>query len=172
MGTVIGCDQHRAGPRYCQAERKYVFMPTHASKLYTAAAAVLFLAVAPTVSASASPPAPAAAGLSISPVSNPRPDMVSGGQVLLRVTAGPRLRDKSVQVEANGRDVTGAFQQQSDGTLLGLVKGLRVGDNVVSATAGRDRARLTVIDHSISGPVFSGPQQVPFYCETTAFGLA
>jgi hypothetical protein len=98
--------------------------------------------------------------------------MVSGGQVLLRVTAGPRLRDQSVQVEANGRDVTGAFQQQSDGTLLGLVKGLRVGDNVVSATAGPDRAKLTIVDHSISGPVFSGPQQVPFYCETTAFGLA
>ncbi|HKE66044.1 MAG TPA: DUF6351 family protein, partial [Micromonosporaceae bacterium] len=31
--------------------------------------------------------------------------------------------------------------------------------------------QLRVINHSINGPVFSGPQQLPFICQTEAFGL-
>jgi hypothetical protein len=31
---------------------------------------------------------------------------------------------------------------------------------------------VRVVNHPVTGPVFSGPQQVPFFCETTAFGLA
>jgi hypothetical protein len=29
-----------------------------------------------------------------------------------------------------------------------------------------------VTSHPLTGPLFAGPQQLPFYCETTAFGLA
>src|SRR4051794_17946491 len=105
-------------------------------------------------------------GLSIAAVSNPHPSLVSGGDVLLRVSAPAR-------VLLNSTDVTRAFARQPDGTLLGLVTGLRDGPNLVSAWAqrGRAAARLVVVNHSITGPIFSGPQQQPFYCQTTAFGL-
>ncbi|MDQ0376255.1 DUF6351 family protein [Amycolatopsis thermophila] len=104
--------------------------------------------------------------LTVESVSNPHPDLVSGGQVLVRV---PAARD--VRVTANGRDVTDGFKQAGD-TLLGLVSGLRDGANEIVASApGRGRASLRVTNHPISGPVFSGRQQEPFYCETQAYGL-
>jgi len=99
--------------------------------------------------------------VSITVVSNTRPEFVSGGDVLVRVS-------RSATVRLNGRDVTSSFAVQPDRTLLGLVSGLRTGRNEV--TAGD--ASLRVTSYPPSGPVFSGRQQVPFYCETTAFGLA
>jgi hypothetical protein len=104
--------------------------------------------------------------LRIEAVSNPRPDLVSGGQVLLRIA--PAADD----VRVNGHDATAAFAAQSDGSLLGLVSGLRDGANIVSATDGGQHATLLVRNHPITGPVFSGHQQVPFFCETQVFGLA
>jgi hypothetical protein len=107
--------------------------------------------------------------LTVETVSNPRPELVSGGQVLVRV--GPA--DRRVTVSANGRDVTPDFRRQPDGSLLGLVSGLRDGVNELSARSGGPdrRATLRVTNHPITGPVFSGAQQQPFYCETQAFGL-
>ncbi|MGE5288015.1 MAG: DUF6351 family protein [Micromonosporaceae bacterium] len=126
-------------------------------------------------SAPASLAAPAAAGagatrLTIVSVSNPRPQLVSGGQVLLRVTL-PTSADRA-EIIADGRDVTSEFAAQADGSLLGLVTGLRHGANTIVAQAAHERARLKVTNHPVTGPVFSGPQQVPFFCQTTAFGLA
>ncbi|KAA9166289.1 hypothetical protein FPZ12_001600 [Amycolatopsis acidicola] len=113
------------------------------------------------VSAAASPPA----RLAITSVSNPHPEFVSGGQVLVSVS-GP------ARVSANGRDVTAEFRRQPDGSLLGLVSGLRDGANEITASSGGHRdATLRVTNHPVSGPVFSGAQQEPFYCETTAYGL-
>jgi hypothetical protein len=116
--------------------------------------------------------------LGLTSVSNPRPDLVSGGQVLVRVTVPNGTRADRVRVTDNGHDVTSAFRAQSDGSLLGLVTGLRTGRNDLAASvtghgsgAGA-HTTLRVVNHPITGPVFSGPQQHPFYCETTAFGLA
>ncbi len=105
-------------------------------------------------------------------VSNPRPELVSGGEVLVRVDVPQHTSPASVQVIADGHDVTGSFQEQSDGSLLGLVTGLQIGRNWLIATARGQFASLDVTDHSINGPVFSGKQQLPFFCQTTAFGLA
>ncbi|GAB3146862.1 DUF6351 family protein [Amycolatopsis stemonae] len=113
--------------------------------------------------------------LTIETVSNPRPSLVSGGQVLVRVVPPERTRGGRVDVSANGRDVTQAFRAQPDGSLLGLVTGLRDGANDLRARAsGRgpdQRADLRVTNHPLTGPVFSGARQLPFYCETQAFGL-
>jgi len=106
--------------------------------------------------------------LAITTVSNPDPRLVSGGEVLVLVTGAGASR---VQVTENGHAVSG-FVPQPGGSLLGLVTGLRQGSNRIAATSRAQRAELTVIDHPISGPVFSGSQQTPFYCQTTAFGLA
>lgn len=107
-------------------------------------------------------------GLSVTVESNTKPQFVSGGDVLLRVADGDRIR-----VRANGKDVTSSFTPQPDGSLLGVVRGLRDGGNTITASAAKGRSgTLRVVNHPRSGPVFSGKQQVPFYCQTEAFGLA
>src|SRR5688572_20487048 len=117
--------------------------------------------------------------LALEVVSSPRPSLVSGGSALVRVRWREPLRAGLVTVYAGGRNVTGAFVAQPDGTLLGLVSGLPTGASHLVAAVRRTPhgppvrwAVLRVVDHPVTGPVFSGPQQVPFFCETTAFGLA
>ncbi len=108
-------------------------------------------------------------------MSNPRPEHVSGGDVMVRVKLPDDIDANDVRIERNGLDVTSAFREQRNGTLLGVVRGLRRGANTIQVL---DRggslwpsARLHVDNHPITGPVFSGPRQVPFFCETQAFGL-
>jgi len=123
----------------------------------------------------ASRPSPAPR-LSITSVSNPHPNLVSGGEVLLRITGPADLPASHVTVTLNSGNATADFAAQPSGSLLGLVTGLREGTNVVTASLrggpGEQDARLLVVNHPITGPVFSGPQQHPFYCQTTSFGLA
>src|SRR3954465_11314868 len=83
-----------------------------------------------------------------------RPDMVTGGDVLVRVP-------KNATVRVNGHVVSGRGDTR-------LRKGLELGRNTISA----GHARLTVINHPITGPVFSGPHEQPFVCETEAAGAA
>jgi hypothetical protein len=107
-------------------------------------------------------------GLTVTVLSNTKPEFVSGGDVLVRVAHGDHVR-----VRLGRTDVTSSFAPQPDGSLLGVVRGLRDGTNTISASAARGRhAAVRVVNHPRSGPVFSGPQQLPFYCQTEAFGLA
>jgi hypothetical protein len=101
------------------------------------------------------------------------PEQVSGGDALVQVAVPRRVEAAQVRVTLNGTDVSDAFSDpDGDGTLVGLVDGLAEGENVVRAgTRGRghDRPRaaeLTLVDHPIGGPIFSGPQQQPFVCST------
>ena len=101
-----------------------------------------------------------------------RPDMVSGGDVLLRVTPAPGAPDAAVTVIAAGRDVTGDFRRLDDGALEGLVHGLEPGTHTIEVrTAGGPTARLDLVNHPGAGPVFSGPHERPFVCETDRFEL-
>jgi hypothetical protein len=94
-----------------------------------------------------------------------RPDQVSGGDALVRVEA-PRGLLRKLRVERNGDDVTRAFDAR-DGGLVGLVDGLAVGRNELTAVMHRHRfARLRVTNYPITGPIFSGPHQAPFVCKT------
>jgi hypothetical protein len=140
---------------------------------WLAAVSAVALLAAPSAAQAAGPSNSGPPGrLALVTVSNPRPELVSGGEVLVRVDVPRHTSPASVQVTADGHDVTASFQQQSDGSLLGLVTGLQIGRNRLIAAAHGQFASLNVIDHSINGPVFSGKQQLPFFCETTAFGLA
>ena len=68
-------------------------------------------------------------------------------------------------VEVDGRDVTDAFGATTDGRIVGLVQGLAVGANRITATlADGHGAYLDVDNHPIGGPVFSGPQIQPWTC--------
>ena len=103
-----------------------------------------------------------------------RPDQVSGGDALVRVDA-PRGLLAKLRVERNGADVTGAFERQGDG-LVGLVDGLRVGENTLTArhnqrSSGPPAARQELTNYPITGPIFSGPHQTPFVCKTIQMGL-
>ncbi len=111
------------------------------------------------------PAAADAAALKIETVST-RPDKVTGGDVLVRVTGATRPR-----VKVDGRDVSGAFRPADDGGVLGLVDGLAPGTHQLVATSGRDRAALELRAYPITGPVFSGPHETPFVCETESAGL-
>ena len=104
-----------------------------------------------------------------------RSDAVSGGDVLLEVEVPRNVPNQKAKVFANGRDVTSAFVwDEADRTLTGLVNGLAIGANEIAVQAngngkGRASASLTVVNHPITGPVFSGPQESPFICETQSF---
>ena len=101
-----------------------------------------------------------------------RPDMVTGGDVLVRVTPAPGAPDDAVTVHAAGRDVTGDFRRLDGGVLEGLVRGLEPGTHPIEVrTAGGSTARIDVVNHSVAGPVFSGPHERPFICETDRFEL-
>ncbi|WP_369211424.1 DUF6351 family protein [Streptomyces flavofungini] len=101
--------------------------------------------------------------------STPDRGQVSGGDALLRITTADH--DGPVHVEVNGREADG-FRRQPDGTWLGLVTHLKNGRNSITAESDGHTSTRTLTNHPSTGPVFSGRQATPFYCETTAFGLA
>jgi hypothetical protein len=99
-----------------------------------------------------------------------RPDQVSGGDALVKVEAPGGLLDK-LHVLRNGDDVTGAFDRRNGG-LVGLVDGLELGRNSLVVTVkSRTLDRLTLVNYPTTGPIFSGPHQVPFVCKTIQAGL-
>jgi hypothetical protein len=77
---------------------------------------------------------------------------------------------QKVRVTVDGDDVTDAFALlPGTRTLEGVVTDLGEGDNLLEVRSngmghGRPSAELVLTNHAISGPMFSGPQQVPFYC--------
>ncbi|MFI8436986.1 DUF6351 family protein [Streptomyces sp. NPDC079020] len=102
-----------------------------------------------------------------------RPGVVSGNDALIRVTAPASIAAGSIRVEVAGRDVTSSFRPSGDNTVMGVVKELSTGDNLLTATAqGADAGQLTLKNHPITGPVFAGPHEQPFICDTAEFKTA
>lgn len=94
--------------------------------------------------------------------------LVSGGDALLKIsgaTAAP-----TVTVE--GKDVSAAFKTDGKGGFIGLVDGLKVGNNAVVAKAGTEQATVTLNNRGINDTLFAGPQQTPWICENESFNLA
>jgi hypothetical protein len=102
------------------------------------------------------------------------PDQVSGGDALVRVEFPGRKVKKNAVLLLNGVDVTDMLTPD-DGDLVGVVTGFGEGTNYldlkVSSHARSRVARLVVVNHPQSGPIFSGPQQQPFVCTTARVGL-
>lgn len=108
------------------------------------------------------------AKLQVTAVSS-RPGTVSGGDALIRVEVPAAIAADTVRVELEGRDVTSSFRPSGD-ALMGVVKELSKGDNRLTARAqGADTGQLTLKNHPITGPVFAGPQEQPFICDTAEF---
>jgi hypothetical protein len=105
--------------------------------------------------------------LSISVLSG-RADLVSGGSALVSINV-PRSDTRQVKVTLGRKDVTREFAVREDGHFEGLVTGLALGPNVLQATVRSGWAtRITLVDHQIGGPLFSGPQLKPWICEPGA----
>jgi hypothetical protein len=104
-------------------------------------------------------------GVEIKVLSN-RADLVSGGDALVEVVLPTGVTVEGLRVDVDGRDVSSSFEQRADGRVVGLLSGLKDGDNVVTARNGRAGARLTITNYPIGGPIFSGQQVQPWVCAT------
>ncbi|TGN63331.1 hypothetical protein EXE59_04755 [Nocardioides eburneiflavus] len=92
-----------------------------------------------------------------------RAELVSGGDVLVRITA-PRKAGR-LRVTLDGRDVSRRFRHRS----VVLLKGLDNGRNVLRARAGSARPdRVVITNHRNGGPVLSGPVAAAYDCQDTA----
>jgi Tannase-like family of unknown function (DUF6351) len=117
-------------------------------------------------------PVMASTSLGIAAVSS-RPDTVSGGNVLVKISF-PANQLLPVWVTLNGNDTTGVFRPGPEpNTWMGLVSGLQLGSNVLrvrsKSPAGDQSLQLT--NYPITGPVFSGLHEQPFFCMTQNFPI-
>src|SRR6266705_5960256 len=117
------------------------------------------------------PCAASAQGLQLHVVSNPKPEFVSGGDVLVSLTLPANTQPSSVRLTLNGADITSALRTDASGRTMALVSNLNDGSNALVATAGKATSKLTVVNHANAGPVISGPHEQPFACETDKFKL-
>lgn len=98
-----------------------------------------------------------------------RADTVTGGDALIQVSVpgGPSLSD--LTVTAAGADQTDALEvDEKSRTLTGVIEDLPLGESAIEVLTARGdvAATLAVTNHPQEGPVFSGPHQDPFVCET------
>ena len=100
-------------------------------------------------------------------------DRVSGGDVLVEITNVRERSKHPLVVTLNGRDVTAAFRPGSQpGSRLGLVTGLELGKNKLSAGGkGQPKDTVEITNYPLSGPITSGPHIAPFFCQTHQFRL-
>jgi hypothetical protein len=147
-----------------RARRQWITMS------FAAMAGVAALAVAPTVFAKAT------LDFDIRTLST-RADTVTGGDVLIEVSVPQNVPPQKAIVFANGTNITSTLHwDDTTRTLTGLVTGLHLGANEISADSngngnGRPAASLAITNYPITGPVFSGPHESPFICETTNFAF-
>jgi hypothetical protein len=111
------------------------------------------------------------------------PDMISGGDTLIEVTAPVGVALDKVRVSLNGKDVTSQVPVINNTTrvLRGLVTGLTtdaasttgsVNTLVVSnADVAAQRTEAKLVNYPITGPILSGPHISPYECRTMQNGL-
>lgn len=94
-----------------------------------------------------------------------RPDLISGGNALIEVLIPDGVDAEEVSLLLGNVDVTSFFRMRDNNRFMGLLSGLSPGDNVLTARYGSGGTdRVTITNHSISGPIFSGPQIQPWAC--------
>jgi hypothetical protein len=105
-------------------------------------------------------------------------DQVTGGDARLHIRVPPTVPFQQVEVWVNGINQAERFSRLGDTrTLTGVVDGLDLGANTViveqhgNGLGLPEPAVLTLVNHPITGPVFSGPHQHPFLCSVQYHGL-
>ena len=98
-----------------------------------------------------------------------RADLVTGGSAYVEVLLGDGEDTDALTLDVGGRDVTDAFARRADGRMLGMVDGLEEGEHELRVTReDGSGATLTLTNHPIGGPVFSGPHVQPWTCDEGA----
>ena len=127
------------------------------------AATVVAAAGVPIASAQSGPPSPETP-VSIEVLSN-RADLISGDNALVQINLPSGTDPAEVRVLLNDSDITDDFATRATGDYQGLVTGLELGDNILTATLPNGSGtRIPLTNHPIGGPLFSGPQIQPWYC--------
>lgn len=116
--------------------------------------------------------------IALSVESSTSPQWVSGGDALVKVS-GDVPAGASVRLSVNGAPATATFAADPvDGKPVALVTGLADGNNELvaelveaGATSPSGRATLQVTNSPRSGPLFSGPYETPFTCQTDTFRI-
>jgi hypothetical protein len=136
------------------------------------AAAAVLTAMA---GAAQGPPAGRQGALDVRVVSSPA-NLVSGGDARVEIAVPEEIAYGDVEVRLDGADVGPAFAQDPEGghQLEGVLTGLPLGPSTLTVripgpgNARPNRVELTLVNHPIQGPMFSGPQQAVFLCATAA----
>lgn len=98
-----------------------------------------------------------------------RADLVSGGSALVQIKWPAGTNMAVTKIAVDGVNAKPMFALRADGRYTGLVTGLKLGQNVLTARAPGGGAQIKIVNHPIGGPVFSGPQVQPWICaQTTA----
>lgn len=101
-----------------------------------------------------------------------RADMISGGDVLIRVPVPAGLSAADLSLRLDDTDISDRFTFTRDGQLIARLKGLQLGSAMFEAWVGDQMAgTVKLVNHPLSGPVFSGPHETPFVCQTAEFKL-
>lgn len=135
--------------------------------------ATLLIALLAACSRDTSPPDPSPAQSIAIRVLSARPDMVSGGDALVSISSSG-LPLNMVQVALDGRDISELFTlDPRDNSLKALVTGMSEGPHVLVAMdgAGSARSQITLLNHPVSGSIFSGPPLQPFVCTAAEQGF-
>lgn len=99
-----------------------------------------------------------------------RPDLVSAGDVLLElvVPAGEVIGDYAFTRDSGSITVNWEATGENPQRFLAVVDGLSLNDNVIAVSPGNS---VTVTNHPVGGPVFTGPQIQPWACQEGADDL-
>ena len=84
-----------------------------------------------------------------------RPEYVSGGDALVAIDV-PAAGDGTLEVKLNDEDITRVFESGHRGRRIGLVEGLVVGTNTLTARIGEETRSITLVNYPVTGPMFSG----------------
>ena len=107
-------------------------------------------------------------GLTITTLSN-RADLISGGTALVELKTPGGVLPATLKIDRDGTDITAAFALQASGRILGMISGLKNGNNVITAKSTDGSfvgAQLVINNHSINGPVLLSAQAGPWVCAT------
>ncbi len=111
-----------------------------------------------------------APGPSVQVVSS-QAERVSGGSALVDIAVAANTGP--LKAKLNGTDVSAVFKADPlrTGHLLGVVAGLAVGSNTLVVGFGGTETRLALTNYPLTGPMLSGPQTLPYNCQTASFTL-
>jgi hypothetical protein len=108
-----------------------------------------------------------------------RPGSLTGGDALIAIDIPENLTaDRLAAIAAvklNGREITGSFRSgTTTHRFVGLVTGLKLGPNSLDLFRRGESApaaHVSLTNFPKTGPVFSGPHEQPFICQTADFKL-